>query len=312
MSDEGATPARRRALGPVAALVAYLLLCPAIFVLGPLAGLLLISGPGTLREWWWLAAALAWMAATLAQPGGISVQILLAWGVFLTGAFLALVVWRPRPWFTVALQATVVAWVSLSLVAWGLGLRWSEIELAVAHDGWEACRRLLGEGGLSSLMSPQRAAGLATYVDAMANSVRLWANVYPALLVLAGLPGLGLAWHWYHRISSRPIGPAPSRFAAFRFNDHLVWGVVTAVGLIVLPIPEPGPSLGLNLALVLGGLYAARGAAVTWTSVSAIPGGGVLAVGLGMMLLPVALGGLVSLGLADTWVDFRRRLAPSH
>jgi hypothetical protein len=29
-----------------------------------------------------------------------------------------------------------------------------------------------------------------------------------------------------------------------------------------------------------------------------------------IFLLPVALGVLISLGLADTWLDFRRRFAP--
>jgi hypothetical protein len=35
----------------VLALAGYVLLAPPVFVFGPLAGLLLVSRPGTLREW---------------------------------------------------------------------------------------------------------------------------------------------------------------------------------------------------------------------------------------------------------------------
>ena len=314
MPGKAAAPWRRRApLGPVVALAAYLVLFPAIFVLGPLAGLLLVSGPVTLRERWWVAAALIWMVVAFLHPGGIATQVVLAWGVLVTGAFLGLAIWRPRPWVTVALQASTVAWLALTVIAWGLGLRWSEVRLAVAHDGWEMCRQLFGDTGLPSMVSPQRAASIAGYRDALSEGVAVVAGLYPALLVLTGLLGLGLAWNWYHRISSKPIGPTPAGFAAFRFNDQLIWGVVAALGLMILPVPDPGTSVGANLALVLGGLYAARGAAVVWTSMAAVPGAFLLALGLGMMvLLPIALGGLVSLGLADTWLDFRRRFAPSH
>ena len=71
-----------------------------------------------------------------------------------------------------------------------------------------------------------------------------------------------------------------------------------------------------NVALVTAGLYAARGAAVGWSSAQFLPFPMLLALVLGLLfislvLLPVVVGGLFALGLADTWLDFRRRYAAS-
>jgi len=314
MFDPATAPERRRApLGPVVALAAYLLLCPAILVLAPLLGLLLLSRPTTGREWWWTFGIIAWLGLVFAQAGGIATQIVLAWGVFLAGAFVAIQVWRPRPWLPAAIAGTALALGAVTAMGRLVGIGWSEIRLAVIHDGWELCRQLLDEDGIGTRLSPERTAALRTYVDAFSDSVGLVAALYPALLALAGVLGIGMAWRWYHRIALRPIGPMPTAFAAFRFNDQLIWGVVAVALLLVLPLPEPSRVVGANLALFLGGLYAARGAAVAWATASAIPAGFLLALLIGLLFLfPLALGGLVSLGLADTWIDFRRRPAPSH
>ena len=66
--------------------------------------------------------------------------------------------------------------------------------------------------------------------------------------------------------------------------------------------------LGMNLLLLLGALYTARGLAVFWAQAGRISGAvtGVLLL-ISMFLLPFVVGGLTLLGLADTWLDFRRR-----
>ena len=66
--------------------------------------------------------------------------------------------------------------------------------------------------------------------------------------------------------------------------------------------------VGANLLLVLGVLYTARGLAVFFAQAGrvAAPVGGVLLL-IAMFLLPFVVGGLTLLGLADTWLDFRRR-----
>ncbi|HET7470637.1 MAG TPA: hypothetical protein VFJ81_13225, partial [Gemmatimonadales bacterium] len=57
------------------ALAGFLLLAPPVFVFGPLAGLLLVSRPGTVREWLWLLAGGAWSALWLQQIGGVGAQV---------------------------------------------------------------------------------------------------------------------------------------------------------------------------------------------------------------------------------------------
>jgi hypothetical protein len=68
--------------------------------------------------------------------------------------------------------------------------------------------------------------------------------------------------------------------------------------------------VGANLLLVWSVLYATRGFAVLLGLAGRIPRpvAAVLAL-IAMFLLPFVLGGLTLLGLADTWLDFRRRLS---
>lgn len=287
-------------------LAGYVVFFPPLFVLGPLAGLLVASRPSTAREWAWIAAAGLWLAVTLGQPGGLAAQMLHAWALFVTGAFVALMLPGRRSLVSGALLATVFSFGSATAWAWSLGSRWRDIQLAVAHTGWEFCRQLLAQSNLGA----DRLEALRGYVDALADGIGLMAELFPALLILAALPGLALAWAWYHRLSARPAGAPGGRFADFRFSDQLVWLVVVALAAFVLPLPGEVHGLVGNVALVASSLYAARGLAVTWGSVEAFPVLVLVAMAVGLLfILPVALGGFFALGLADTWVDFRRRFA---
>jgi uncharacterized protein YybS (DUF2232 family) len=74
-------------------------------------------------------------------------------------------------------------------------------------------------------------------------------------------------------------------------------------------MPGPWRLLGANLLLVLGALYAARGLAVVATQSRGVAGPvAAVLVLISLFLLPFVVGGLTLLGLADTWLDFRRRL----
>jgi hypothetical protein len=149
-------------------------------------------------------------------------------------------------------------------------------------------------------------------LDALSDGVGVMAHLFPALLILISLPGLALAWAWYHRLAAHPAGPEPEPFAEFRFSDQLIWLVVVCLAVFVLPVPEPLRDLIGNVAVVTGGLYAARGAAVIWGGIESFPLLILCVIGFGVLLiLPVALGGVFALGLADTWVDFRRRFKPA-
>jgi len=286
-------------------LLAFLFLAPPIFLLGPLAGLIAVSRPRTLREWWWLAAAALWIGATVPRSGGIAEQAVLALGVFITGTFVGVALRDRRPFFSMALLALFLAMPILVLWAWHLGIGWDELRLAVIRDGHQL------QDALSSLPSAGDGGATAQYVDALSAGIESAAALFPGLLALTALLGMYLAWHWYHRIAAHPLGAPAGPFQGFRFSDHLVWGAITGLALTILPLPAPAGAVGANILVLFGGLYVLRGAAVLRAAAGETSVFGWLIVGvIVIFLLPIALGVLISLGLADTWLDFRRRFAP--
>lgn len=268
---------------------------------GPLAGLLLLSRPGTIREWIWLLAAAAWSALWLEQVGGLGAQVTRAGAVLLCGTFLALTLWRPSNGVGRALSATAGAFAALVVWMRGLGIAWAQLASGVDRD-LAAYQTAVGEQWRSA-GAPQ---DMIDQAAAMLHSV---SQLYPGLLALAAIAGLRLAWAWYHRLAARPLGSPPAPFQAFGFNDQLVWGWVAALTLALVPVPEPWRLVGANLLLVLGVLYAVRGLAIVTAQSRGVAGPVrvVLAV-ISLFLLPFVVGGLTLLGLADTWLDFRRRL----
>jgi hypothetical protein len=284
------------------ALAGYLLLAPPVFVFGPLTGLLLVSRPGTVREWVWLIAGAVWSALWLQQVGGLGAQVARAAAVLVCGTFLALTLWQPSNGVGRALAATAGAAAVLVLWMWGLGIGWSRLVSGVNQElsSYETIVR----DQWRNAGAPQ---DLVDQAGAMVHSV---SQLYPGLLALAGIAGLRLAWSWYHRLAAHPLGAPAAPFRRFGFNDQLVWGWVAALSLAVLPVPEPWRLAGANLLLVLGVLYAARGLAVVVAQAGGVAGPVAAVLGfVAVFLLPFVAGGLTLLGLADTWLDFRRRLS---
>ena len=280
----------------------YLLVAPPMFVFGPLVGLLLLSRPATLREWVWVAAATSWSLLWLSEAGGLSGQFVRAAAVLVSGSYLALTVWRPSNQLSRCLAATGGAGIALGGWMIGLGVRWTELRQSIQLDLAEIDRLARAQwSGMSG--ATEALADLAGMADTLS-------LLYPGLLALAAIAGLRLAWSWYHRIAERPIGPAPAPFAAFSFNDQMVWGLVIGVALLLLPLPGVRV-IGDNLVLVWAALYAVRGMAVFAAVAGRVPAPVLVALAaVTLLLLPFVLGGLTLLGLADTWLDFRRRLTP--
>ncbi|MGN6391072.1 MAG: DUF2232 domain-containing protein [Gemmatimonadales bacterium] len=273
-----------------------------MFVFGPLAGLLLLSRPASVREWVWLIAGAAWSALWLQQVGGLGGQVARAAAVLLCGSFLVLTLWHPSAGIGRALAATAAAAGLLALWMWRLDIGWSQLVAGVNQD----------LSSYESMVREQwRSAGAPQdLVDQAGTIVRSVSQLFPGLLALAGIAGLRLAWSWYHRLALHPLGAPAAPFRRFSFNDQLVWGWVVALALAVLPVSEPWRLAGANLLLVLGVLYAVRGLAVVVAQAGGVaaPVATVLAF-IALFLLPFVLGGLTLLGLADTWLDFRRRLS---
>jgi hypothetical protein len=143
--------------------------------------------------------------------------------------------------------------------------------------------------------------------------VRIVSNLFPGLVLLQSFAALALAWALYHRVAQRPQGEPLGALAAFRFNDHLIWGV--AGSLLVLVVPRLGwvNAVGGNMLVFFSGLYMVRGVAVLSAAAAAGIIGGPIAILAAtivtLFLMPVAALAALALGLTDTLMDWRRRLA---
>jgi hypothetical protein len=150
----------------------------------------------------------------------------------------------------------------------------------------------------------------------VAGQARWMARLFPAGVTLAALGGLGLAWRGHFWLAARPLGLPPGPFSAFSFSDHVVWLLVAALALVLIPADpwlEPVQRFGVNLLVVVLALYVVRGAAVLRATAGRVstPFAIVTALVAVLMFVFVA-GGLSLLGIADTWLDFRRRAAPAN
>jgi hypothetical protein len=281
-------------------LVGYLLLAPPLFLLGPLLILLLLSRPASPREWLWVVLT-ALAAVVLANParGGFGSPVVASGAAFLSGAF-AIVSHLRRDASTLNRSMIAAGAATLTVLAWAAatGLQIATIDAAVLADLHVAIDLWFKD-------SPP-----ATR-EAAAASVGAFVQVYPAIIALFATAGAALAWLWYHQVAREPIGRPPSWFRDLRFNDHLVWGAIFTLAAALLPLGETMNRIVLNGLVVWSGLYAARGLAIAITIAARWPlVARLLLLGLAVLALPFAGATLVTLGLVDTWLDFRGRLAP--
>ena len=302
MTDTVAPVTRRRVpRGLFGALVAFLFLpFPAICLTGPLAGCLILARPHGLREWAWVGAAITISALGFGAASSLAQQIFFAYGVAFTGSFLALRIWRPGPALARATVAAVDTAALVAIGAWALRLEWSSIRSDLEADFQRA---------LALVTSGSPVPG--SQMDQLRETMATMASVYPGIAVLGAMGGgalaSALAWH----ITGGRSGPEPRTFRSFTFNDHLIWGAILNLGLVLLPLPAPFSDFAANSMVVWAGIYIARGAAVMGSTAGLWPLPLRISLALvALLLLPYALGGLLLLGLADTWLDFRRAPPP--
>jgi len=289
-------PGRRASLGAAAVLAGYLLLAPSLYLLGPLALLTLFSRPRTPRELIWLGLASAGAAANLAGDQTLVPQLLRTGGLLMSFGFALLSLRRSPTVVSRLLWALALSVGGLILWAQVWGVTWVAVENAFTaifqelYKSWAASRpndldfqRLLQQ-------SPEMA--------------RQAARLMPGLLALQAMAGAALAWDWHLRIAATPLGRAPARFKDFRFNDHLVWGAIFTLGLMLLPLPPLAGLIAANLLIVWAGLYTVRGLAVIAAVFEQAPA--LLRIPAMALASPIC----AVLGLADTWLDFRGRLIP--
>jgi hypothetical protein len=137
------------------------------------------------------------------------------------------------------------------------------------------------------------------------------ARLYPAVLALESLAVLALAWGLYHRVSRARLGPPLAPLKEFRFNDQLVWGLVLGITAVAVPTMKAFTTIGLNLLLFFGALYALRGLGVlAWFFA---PGRLMVAltIALAIFMWPILGVFALGIGLGDTWLDWRSRPRPT-
>lgn len=138
----------------------------------------------------------------------------------------------------------------------------------------------------------------------------------PGTTMLIGMSGLLTAWRWYHILATAPVGTPPGPFREFTFSDHVVWLLVAGMAGVVAQLQGMVPDSALwpaNLLVVSGVLYLVRGFAVLRWRAGSGPGPLLLVIATLILfpLIPFVVTGLFGIGLADTWLDFRRPPAPA-
>jgi hypothetical protein len=298
------------------ALIAFVLWAHPSLVGLPCAALLLLApgGSPTDRPGWSqpLAGLIGAMSvALLVLTGGISSRIAAVTSTYIvlvTAAFVAFVLLRPAPILRQALRSLVAGGLATAVLiqaVWG-----SDAWGALA---WEATR----DAGLTMRSLVEIAPDAFAIYEPMVRFVSL---TWPGMLALQTLAGLALAWQLHLRLAPAALGaPAPRpRFKDFRMGDGWVWGIVAWLGVLILPVSNAWHVAGTNVGLVASALYVLRGAAIVVTfaeafgvSVVALVIAAGAAAALAVPLLFV-LPGLCTLGITDTWYQYRRRLAAAR
>ncbi len=256
---------------------------PSVFVMSALAALLVIGGVDQDGLWY----------------------LDRAWALLAGSCFLALTLLRPSSGFSGRALGAVAG--AATLAAMLLSVRahaWSTVDWLIRErmtDGVATAVQalVLFRGGES--LSPEMVATLYETVESQA-------GVFPAVLGVATLASLGVAWWLYVRLSTgsdQGVGPLRD----FRFNDHLVWLFIGGLVLLVMRWEAVSAQVGANAVVFMGVLYALRGAAVILFVSGGLSLLGYVLLGFGMVFLPpLVLTGAMVIGIGDTWLDVRRRV----
>ena len=297
MPAPGAPPRWRLVLG----VIAFALWAPLALVGLPCAALLAVAPDRSGRNR--IAAAILGAAslALLTLPGGRLAAVIAAYTVLVTAAFVAGAVLAPATFMRQALHAICVAAVGTALlvqVVWGSD-GWGAL-------AWEATR----QAGLTMRLVVEFLPDMFTLYEPV---VRFVSTTTPGMLTLQSLAGLALAWQWHVHLTEQPLGAPLTPFRDFRIGDAWVWGVVAWLALLIAPVSGVLKLAGTNVGFVLGALYVLRGAAIVVTFAQALGVSAaalvIVATAAATIALPLFLPGLCTLGITDTWYQFRRRLA---
>ena len=306
MAERGWTLTRAALL--VAAAVLLSPISPVWLVLVPLALLLL-----AFRTEDWMSVAIAAVILGLgfagSRPGGMEWYVPRAWSLIAGGTFVAVTAARGHT----GLVGRTLGAVGLALMA-VLAIGAIRPGVIQAVDWWMAAeirQAALAAGDILQQFRGNTDPDLSRQLDAAVQKwVDLQQDVYPAMLSLATLAGLGLSWFGLERLSGSVRSPGPVR--DFRFSDQLIWLLIGGLMLLVLPLGGFAFRLGENATLFMGGLYLLRGTAILmWIGAAAATSvwTAALLTLAALFLYPFVLGTALVLGVSDTWLDLRARLS---
>jgi len=266
-------------------------------VLGASGGVLVAAGVvGVVVVGGWAQADATW----LVERG---------WSVMVAGWFVALTLKRPRASLSDrAIFSVLGAALASAMVFRMRPGSWSAVE-------WVFSERILNGVGMAvqTFRAVLESNGLTSEQEALVyESAQLNAQVFPAILGLATVSALGVAWWVYVRLRTggdQGIGP----LVEFRFNDHLIWLFIGGLALVMARWGNALVRVGTNGVVFMSGLYAVRGVAV-----ALFMSGGLSLVGFlilvplvllfGSVVLPLLITGALVIGVSDTWLDVRTRV----
>jgi hypothetical protein len=164
--------------------------------------------------------------------------------------------------------------------------------------------------------SPVLAASVAAGEEQLESIPKVSTMLLGSILGLESLAALALAWAFYHRFATIPVGPPLARMREFTFNDQLIWGLAVGATIFLLPPFAEGRSAGINLLLFFGSLYMVRGLGIIawmsnrraiWTTIAFVFVLGVFTPAAWPLFVLLVGFLALALGLGDTWLDWRKR-----
>lgn len=294
----------KRAAGLFALLLAFSTISPMVLVGIPFVMLVLllpIRRLGALG----LAALILVLTIGGSDPSGLWYAER-GWSLLVGGWFVALTLRWPQVAFAPRALGAALGSLATGVVFFSVRpMAWAVID-------WRVGERIR-EGVSTALQTIQAVQGGDALSPALTEAVYATADsqavLFPALIGLASIGALGVAWWMYVRVAqggSGALGPLKD----FRFNDHLVWLFVAGLMALIAGTEGLWNRAGSNAVLFMGALYALRGAAVVLFVNGGISALGMVAVTLGMIFLaPALIFGALVIGLGDTWLDIRTRAA---
>jgi len=276
-------------------------------VAAPLAAYLGLQGPARRDAVYAVFFALLALLLCLG-PADEFEQLERAWVVLLTASLaIVLIATRIRGYAASSLLAVAGAGGAAGILMVVTHLTWGKVAGLVEHHYFLLARSLV------DLVAPVGNPARETINQSLLGGIHMMSGLLPGLALLQSLAAMALAWALYHRIARQPRSEPLGPLAGFRFNDHLIWGVALSLLVVLMPRLGGARALGGNLLVFFGGLYLVRGVAVLAAVAAAIGFTGLLAsvtaVLITAFLMPVVALTALALGLTDTLVDWRLRLA---